>query len=128
MKLLVDTQIIFWIAQDSKELGKAARRVIQSSKETYFSPVSVFELNIKHSNNRLKLPSNFLELLSINGFQELSLKAEYASDVSRFPSLNKHDPFDRMIMAQAAANHLSLLTSDQKLLDLGFDWIIDARD
>jgi PIN domain nuclease of toxin-antitoxin system len=56
----------------------------------------------------------------------LSITAEHAEALGDFPELTRHDPFDRLLVAQASRTGLQLLTADQVLLDLGRDFILDA--
>lgn len=128
MNLLLDTNALVWVVRGSKDLGKQAQRLYKEANTVYFTSISLFELRIKQASQKITLADNFVEVLPSKGLKELTPRAHEASEILRFQPLIKHDPFDRMILAQAAANHLSLLTSDQKLLDLGFDWVIDARD
>ncbi|MDN5796628.1 MAG: hypothetical protein L0H79_12845 [Intrasporangium sp.] len=53
--------------------------------------------------------------------------ASHAKEVGRFAALAHHDPFDRMLLAQASAEGMRFLTSDAVLLGLGLDWVVDAR-
>lgn len=61
------------------------------------------------------------------GLRELPFRERHAVTMSQFPQLARHDPFDRMLLAQAQAEDLMLLTSDRVLLGLGHDWVVDAR-
>lgn len=128
MKILLDTNALLWILWGSKELGKKTRRTFLSSNTVYFSTLSIFELRVKQAKGKIKIDQKLVEELEARDVIELRPQASDATEVARFTSLIKHDSFDRMILAQAAANNLLLLTSDQKLLDLGFEWILNARD
>ena len=77
-----------------------------------------------------KYPSlnDFESDLKTREFTEQPFTAKHALNIARFGSLVRHEPFDRMILAQAASENCKLITADQKLLDLGFDWIVDARE
>jgi PIN domain nuclease of toxin-antitoxin system len=87
----------------------------------------LFELQIKRAKEKITLVNNLADELESRGIKELTPKGQDASEITRFTSLTQHDPFDRMILAQASANNLTLLTSDRALLGLGFEWIKDAR-
>lgn len=78
--------------------------------------------------NYFKLPENLGATLITSGFTELPLKAEDFIELSSFPSLIQHDPMDRMLLCQAARHRMTFLTADEKLINLGFDWIIDGRN
>ena len=60
------------------------------------------------------------------GLRDLPLTAKHARDLLSLPELTRHDPFDRLLLAQAMADQIPLVTGDSKLLALGRDWIIDA--
>lgn len=127
MNILLDTNALVWFAKGSKELGKNAKQLFLSSKVVYFSSISIFELEIKQASKKLKIADNLVDQLEAKGLTELSLKSKEAKEIARFGQLIKHDPFDRMILAQASANELSLITSDRQILSLDFDWVLDAR-
>jgi len=110
-----------------KRMGKAALNRIENSTRVYFSAVSIFELNMKALNEKLRLPEDFGTALLSIGFMELPLKSEDALNLKDYPSLVAHDPFDRMILRQAARHDKVFITSDAKLLSLGLDWIVDAQ-
>jgi PIN domain nuclease of toxin-antitoxin system len=126
--ILLDTNALIWYLNDSPRLGRAARNILFGNDRVCFSPVSLVELKIKElkgkNNPTADLGTAFLSL----GFRELPFKSEDAMQLVNFPSLAHHDPFDRMIVCQAATHNASLMTSDSVLLSLGFDWIIDAQD
>lgn len=127
-KYLLDTQSLLWFAHNPEELGRTAYRLIINAISVVYSPISIAELEVKRMIGKLG-PSSELESLLVNQeIFEMPFTSEHARQVSRFGSLVNHDPFDRFIVAQAAAENCHLITADQKLLDLGFDWILDARE
>lgn len=65
--------------------------------------------------------------LEVEGFALLDVTAEHAEGLRGFPELVRHDPFDRLIIAQAVTEGLTLITADRVLLDLGRDFVVDAR-
>jgi PIN domain nuclease of toxin-antitoxin system len=132
--ILLDTNALYWYFVDSPKLGRAARNLLESSRQVFFSPISLLELGIKsldaaaRGRSTLRLPDDLTQLCAANGMLELPVKGEIEQEVTRFQSLIGHDPMDRIILAQASKHDLRLLTSDQTLLSLGFDWVIDAQD
>ena len=66
------------------------------------------------------------ELLEQLNFGSLPFRVEDALETYSLSSLIGHDPFDRMILATARAHGAKLITSDRKILELGFDWILDS--
>lgn len=123
---LLDTSTLIAAISFPNRLGKRARKIIHSSPELYFSAVSVFEIVVKQMKGKLNIGKSVDKFLSELDARSLPLRVEDVAAVSSFPSLIKHDPFDRLILATTKANNAKLITSDQKLLDLGFDWILDS--
>lgn len=129
MKLLLDTNVLLWLAGNkTKSLGKEASRIIQKSYIVYFSSVSIAELTIKSMLQKGKYLPRSNEVIATSGLIELEFNIKHAQAISNFPSLVRHDPFDRMLLAQAYAEKLILLTADETLLKLGLDYVIDARE
>jgi PIN domain nuclease of toxin-antitoxin system len=81
---------------------------------------------MKHMLGKIELTRPLGDLLDLHKFESLPLKTEDAIEVYSLPSLVRHDPFDRLILATAKARGAKLVTSDRKLLELGFDWVIDS--
>lgn len=128
MTVLLDTHVLIWLSQDHSYLGKKSRHILKNAHDIYFSPISIAELEIKSALRKIKVDANLVTHLQAAGLTELVFTSKHAETISRFPSLLKHDPSDRMLLAQAAAEGLTLMTSDQKLIDLNLNWIIDAHE
>jgi len=129
MNLLLDSNALLWISRGKvKSLGKEAYRIIQNSDVVYFSSLSVAEFEIKAMLNKGKYLRGATEAIMASGLVELNFNTSHAQAISNFPSLIRHDPFDRLLLAQAYSEQLTLLTSDQTLLDLGLDFVADARE
>lgn len=126
--ILLDTNALLWVYRDSPRLGADARRRISSATRVSFSSVSVMEIVIKAGLGRLELPggSDFPGIFTRSGLAELPFEVAHAAAMAETPGLARHDPFDRMLLAQAKAEGLTLLTSDAVLLGLGEPWIRDA--
>ena len=75
---------------------------------------------------KLTIPADFSKRLTAEGLALLSITAEHAEAIRDFPELVRHDPFGRLLVAQASRAGLRLLTADQILLGLDRDFIIDA--
>lgn len=127
--ILLDTNALLWLYQDSPALGALSRERIARAPRAHFSAASVMEITIKHLLGRLPLPGGegFPDVFERSGLLELPFSARHAAALTRFPELARHDPFDRMLLAQASVESLELLTSDATLLSLGHAWIGDAR-
>ena len=123
--LLVDTQTAYWIAFNADELGRQARRLIESASLPRVSVLSIFELQDKQAKGRLP-EVDITEGFQSAGFVVEPLILDDIHHVDRFSLISSHDPFDRLIQGQAARLNANFLTSDRKLLAQGFDWIIDS--
>jgi PIN domain nuclease of toxin-antitoxin system len=77
---------------------------------------------------KLNLSLPLLQLLDTPELKSVPFSVEEALETYSLPSLSRHEPFDRMILATVKANGAKLITSDQKMLELGFDWIIDSHN
>lgn len=124
--LLLDSQALLWVLDDNPRLGPQARKAITSAQGVHVSAATVWELTIKSMLGKLTVPANLSKRLSGQGLELLSVTAEHAEAIRDFPELTRHDPFDRLIVAQAARAGLRLLTANHVLLDLRRDFILDA--
>jgi PIN domain nuclease of toxin-antitoxin system len=118
MKLLLDTQLLLWAAGDPERLSAAAHRHLSDTKnDLMFSAGSLWEIAIKKSLGREDFvvdPRAFRLGLLDNGYVELPITSEHAVHVETLPPLHK-DPFDRLLLAQALVEGLTLLTADEQL-------------
>lgn len=124
--LLLDSQALLWLLDDNPRLGPQARKAVTSAQGVHVSAATVWELTIKSMLGKLTVPADLSEKLTGQGLELLSVTAEHAEAIRDFPELTRHDPFDRIIVAQAARTGLRLLTADPVLLDLRRDFILDA--
>jgi PIN domain nuclease of toxin-antitoxin system len=124
--LLLDSQVALWLVDDNPRLGPIARRRIEDAPVVYVSAGTVWELTIKSMLGKLTLPDGFAGLLVDQGLASLPVTADHASGIAGFPELLRHDPFDRLLVAQARQERLDLLTADRVLLGLGHEFIVDA--
>jgi PIN domain nuclease of toxin-antitoxin system len=119
---LVDTHLLLWWAVMPERLPAAARTRLESSDlPLLFSVVSIWEVAIKASLGRGDFQVNPLSLrmgLLQEGFRELPIQIEHVLAVQHLPWIHR-DPFDRLLVAQAARERLSLLTADRTLLGYG---------
>lgn len=129
MNILLDTNALVWASDTSrlKSLGKQAKRLLENSDLVYFSAISIAELQIKSMLGKFKKLPDVAEATSTGGLTELEFSTEHAQAIANFPGLARHDPFDRMILAQAHSQQLTLLTSDPTLLELNLNYVVDAQ-
>lgn len=115
MRLILDTQIALWALTDSKRLGTAARKLILNPDNKIFvSSASVWEISIKHSLGRGDMPisgARAAELFAAAGYRELPVSWRHAAATEQLPPIHK-DPFDRILIAQAMMEPMTLLTRD----------------
>jgi len=120
VKLLLDTHLLLWAANEPKRLPKAARVLIADvENELLFSAASLWEITIKRGLGRddFKVDARVLRRgLLDNGYTELPITSEHAVNIDQLPSTHK-DPFDRILVAQATVEGITLLTNDRRLLD-----------
>lgn len=124
--LLLDSQVALWVLDDSPRLGPHARQMIASATAVHVSAATVWELAIKAMLGKLVIPDKLALRLAEQGLVLLSITAEHAEGIHEFPERTRHDPFDRLLVAQASQAGLQLVTADRVLLGLGHDFIIDA--
>lgn len=118
MKLLLDTQLLLWAAGQPHKLSPVAKRLLSSPRnELLFSAASLWEVSIKNSLGRddFRADARLLRRgLLDNGYVELPVTGEHAVAVDLLPPLHK-DPFDRLLLAQALSEGMTLVTSDAAL-------------
>jgi PIN domain nuclease of toxin-antitoxin system len=126
LRILIDTHVLLWWLANSGSLTKQARKLIADPENTIFvSAVSLWEIWLKVSLNKLEVPDRFEERLAGETFESLPLTADHARGVAVLP-WHHRDAFDRMLLAQARADGLTLLTSDGVMAAYG-DGVILAR-
>ena len=115
MKLLLDTHLLLWAAGDPSRLSDAASALISAPEnELFFSAASLWEIAIKHGLGRadFKVDARVLRRgLLDNGYSELPIGSEHAVAIDSLPPIHK-DPFDRILVAQATVEGITLLTVD----------------
>lgn len=115
MRVLLDTHVFLWAVAGSPSLKAAARRQIESAEAAYVSAASIWEIAIKARLGKIEADADELvAAIEQSGFIELPVRAAHAAGVARLPPLH-YDPFDRLLVAQAMAEPLRLLTADPVL-------------
>ena len=110
MNLLLDTHVLIWWDED-RRIAAGARRAIEEADTVYVSAVSAWEVAIKISLGRLRPTRTVEQATAESGFLELPVTFRHAEQVADLP-LHHRDPFDRMLVAQAAAEELIMVTRD----------------
>ena len=118
MRLLIDTHVLLWWLAESPKLTKTARAQIAEAEIVYVSAASVWEMAIKVSTGKLRAPDDLEKQLQRHGFVELPVSVNHALRVA---TLARHhaDPFDRMLVAQASFESLTLVTADPQFAVYG---------
>lgn len=116
MKILVDTHIFLWMLSYPDKLNEKRRYELASpANEVFLSAMSIAELMIKRSIGKIDLEFDPLEMAQKMGLEILSFSGAEAMVLGALPFHHK-DPFDRMLIAQALINRLSLMSDDSKFL------------
>ena len=116
MKLLLDTHTLLWFITSDSKLSLAARLLIDDlANDKFVSVVSLWEIAIKYGLGRLVLSNKFEVLfpnqLTINGFEQLAIENTHLYEFVKLPQ-HHSDPFDRLIIAQAIAEKMSVVSID----------------
>lgn len=115
MNILLDTHVALWAITDSPRLTKRARDLIESPKSSlWVSAATIWEIAIKHSLGRGDMPvsgQDALRYFRESGYRFLPIEPEHAAGVEDLPS-HHADPFDRILVAQALAEPMRLMTHD----------------
>jgi len=120
MRALLDTHTFLWWINNDPRLSERCREIISDSgNEVLFSAVSAWEIAVKSRRGRLTLPEEtepyIREQLTRNRFEVLPIDLMHALRVALLPDHHK-DPFDRMLVAQAQVEDLTILTVDSEIV------------
>ena len=122
MNLLLDTHLLLWAASEPTRLSTQARALLlDPANQPVFSSASLWEISIKQSLGRADFnvdPRRLWRMLLLHGYRELSVTCEHTIAVNDLPILHK-DPFDRILIAQARVEGLTLLTVDKVVAKYG---------
>lgn len=113
MRLLLDTHAFLWWAEESPRLGRRARSRIERG-EVYLSAASAWEIAVKRASGKLSSPGDIPRALEIAGFGALPITVEHAVESAELP-WHHRDPFDRLLIAQARLEDLTLVAHDERL-------------
>ena len=115
MRLLLDTHAFLWFVAGDERLSHRARRAMEDDEaELFLSVASIWEMAIKSSLHRLNLPAPIATYVAEkieNGFRMLSVDWDHAAEVETLP-LHHRDPFDRLLIVQAAMEKMPIVTAD----------------
>ncbi|GIE88100.1 type II toxin-antitoxin system VapC family toxin [Actinoplanes regularis] len=114
MSLLLDTHIVLWWLADDATLAADLKVRLDHEPDVYISPATIWEVAIKQSLGKLGKPADLAERVRDSGFRHLNITAEHGIVAGRLPLIHR-DPFDRMLIAQAQVEHLTLVTRDSEI-------------
>ena len=121
MRLLLDTHILLWWLTDDPQLVEPARGAIaDASAHVLVSAATAWEITVKQAAGRLEAPEDLLDVLTANRFDTLPITAAHAIGAGRLPP-HHADPFDRMLIAQAQEEGLTLVSADRRFTDYDVD-------
>ena len=118
MRLLLDTQIVLWQLQGSRTVRGEARAAIERASELAFSVVSFAEIGIKAAIGKLTVPADLHDQVLRSGLRIVGLAPDHGLLVAQLP-LHHRDPFDRLLIAQARQEGLTIVTADPRFADYG---------
>jgi PIN domain nuclease of toxin-antitoxin system len=113
VRLLLDTHVVLWEPQGSRSVGQQAQEAIERADELSFSVISFAEIGVKVAIGRLAVPPDLHTHILRTGLQVLGLAPDAALAVADLP-LHHRDPFDRLLIAQARAERLTIVTADRR--------------
>lgn len=125
--VLLDTHSLLWVLDGGQAFGLRARRTLEESSEVSFSAISIAEIRIKELLGELSVPDDLLHRIGQAGLRPAAYSVDAAEGLAAWPMLVRHDPFDRLLLTQAAAARTALLTADHVLLSVPDAPVIDAR-
>ena len=119
MRLLLDTHVLLWALMDSGQLRPAARSLLaDGANDVYVSAASAWELGIKSALGKLKIPADLEAVLQASFLRPLAINIAHALEAAALPR-HHADPFDRLLIAQARLEGLTLMTRDGRFSAYG---------
>ncbi len=114
-RLLLDSHILLWMITRARRIRESTiAAIMDPENQVFVSAASVWEIEIKRATGRLEAPENIIEFVENSGFTELPVTSRYGDLAARLPMIHR-DIFDRMLIAQAQAEGLTLVTDDSQI-------------
>jgi PIN domain nuclease of toxin-antitoxin system len=111
VSLLLDTHVVLWWLADTPDLSEQVKTQLDHQPAAYVSAATIWEIAIKQALGKIEGPPDLPERVRDSGFRELPVTAAHAMAAGRLPLIHR-DPFDRMLVAQARCESLTLVTRD----------------
>jgi PIN domain nuclease of toxin-antitoxin system len=110
----MDTHVVLWWLADDPSLSEDIKIKLDHDPDVYLSSATILEVAIKQAIGKIKEPVDLLERIRDSGFRPLPITSEHAMAAGRLPLIHR-DPFDRMLVAQAQCENLTLITRDVEI-------------
>lgn len=124
MSYLLDTHALLWWLEDDSTLSIEARKIISNPNNLIFvSPINTWEITIKKALGKLKAPDNLEEIILQYGFAHLPINIKHTLFIENLENFHE-DPFDRLLIAQAIVEGLSIITRDAKIIQYNVPTVI----
>lgn len=115
MNLLLDTHTLIWALENNPTLSVSAREsIVDGHNLVFVSAASVWEISIKKRIGKLDAPDNVIEEIELHRFTPLGISLEHADLAGKLPHIHQ-DPFDRVLIAQAMIEKLTIITRDENI-------------
>jgi PIN domain nuclease of toxin-antitoxin system len=126
-RFLLDTNILLWWLDDAPQLGPRCKAALSDSRNQVFvSAATTWEISIKMALGKLQAPEDMDSIVEDEGFSKLPISLYHGQLAGHLPAIHR-DPFDRMLIAQAQAEGLILITADENIGQYKLR-ILDPRD
>jgi len=123
MRLLLDTHVLLWWLDGHPMSDAAMTAIADPTNEVFISAATVWEISIKSEKGKLRINDGFMQILNENAFLMLPITWGHALNAGSL-HLHHRDPFDRMLVAQAQGESLTLVTRDEKVLNYNVDVLV----
>ena len=123
MRLLVDTHVLLWWFDGHPMSDAAMTAIADPANEVFVSAATVWEISIKSEKGKLRINDGFMNMLNENAFLMLPITWGHSLSAGTLP-MHHRDPFDRMLIAQAQDETLTLVTRDEAMLRYGVDVLV----
>lgn len=125
-RLLLDTHVWLWWQADDRRLARAARSAIAHAADVYLSAASAWEMAIKSALGKLEMPEDVAGAAEAGGIRKLAIEFRHVAALNGMPNHHR-DPFDRLLLAQALADELTIVTADPLLPPYGVPYLWAGR-
>ncbi|MEI2764313.1 MAG: type II toxin-antitoxin system VapC family toxin [Dermatophilaceae bacterium] len=124
MRVLLDTHVVLWQFSGQRDLSEAAREAIAAADDLLISVVSFAEMGVKVAVGKLDIPDDLPSRIADAGVRTLGLSPTHGLAVAHLP-VHHRDPFDRLLIAQAMTERLTMITADTRFAKYEID-VVEA--